>query len=398
MNSAKLKPQLHHSFIDPRAFAIVEKLQKHGFISYLVGGCVRDLLLGIEPKDFDIATSALPQEVKKIIPHSYIIGKRFKLVLAKRGADQFEIATFRRDVPENLRPSDPANVEELVIKNDNFFGTPEEDAKRRDFTINGLFYDPVAEKVIDWVNASPDLEERWIRIIGHPPTRIVEDPIRSLRAIRLAHKIQFSIESSLRKAITEYAHMVALTALPRRREEYLKLLRLPRPDLAFLDLWDLGLIDTCLPSLKPFFQNPEKEEEFLFALQKKTVGIGVSEPVQLMFPLATIFWKLNDQNDELTAHFLLTEFGAYRNEIQMIINALRSLNHLPAVNFFKKRSKKRKLGFLTQPWMSLVWDWALKNIGGRSELNAVEVKEWENEFARLQAKIDPLKNSTLGCL
>jgi poly(A) polymerase len=388
MNSVKLKPHLHSSFIDPRAFAIVERLQKQGFKSYLVGGCVRDLLLGIEPKDFDIATSALPQEVKKIIPHSYIIGKRFKLVLAKRGADQFEIATFRRDIPENLRPSETTNVEDLVIKDDNFFGTPEEDARRRDFTINGLFYDPVAGTILDWVNAGPDLEGRWVRMIGHPPTRILEDPIRSLRAIRLAHKIQFSLESSLRAAIAEYAHMVALTALPRRREEYLKLLRLPQPDLAFLDLWDLGLIDSCLPSLKHIFLNPDLEQEFLFALQKKSYGVSVTEPVQLMFPLAAAFWKLHDKNEDLTAQFLQTEFGAYKAEIQIIMSALRSLNHIPAVHFFKKRSRKRKLGFLEQPWMSLVWDWNFKNLGEPAGLDLVSLAEWENEFAHLAKDIE----------
>src|SRR5262249_29235348 len=143
---------------------------QRGFTTFLVGGCVRDLLLGKHPKDYDIATNARPQDVRRMIHNSFIIGKRFRLVLVKRGDVQYEVATFRRD----LRPDE--NVEELPGGADNIFGTPEEDARRRDFTVNGLFYDPVQHKLFDYVEAAADLEHGVVRMIGDPDVRLAEDP------------------------------------------------------------------------------------------------------------------------------------------------------------------------------------------------------------------------------
>src|SRR5580692_1341070 len=165
------KPHLHQDWVDPHAVGIVRALQKRDYTTYLVGGCVRDLLLGIHPKDFDIATNARPDEVKRIIHRAYVIGKRFRLVLVRRDEMQFEVATFRREVGEDEQREDlPAG--------DNVFGTAEEDAKRRDFTINALFYDPIADQLIDFAEGLPDLENRWIRMIGEPTKRLLEDPIR----------------------------------------------------------------------------------------------------------------------------------------------------------------------------------------------------------------------------
>ena len=161
---------LHPKFVDHEAKQIVRRLQDNRYESYLVGGCVRDLLLGILPKDYDIATSAKPSQIKRAVPYSYIIGKRFRLVLVRRGDKQFEVATFRRNVkPEDLPPEDEGeNV------GDNFFGTPEEDAKRRDFTVNALLYDPKSNEITDYCNGREDLEAGIIRIIGEPETRLDE--------------------------------------------------------------------------------------------------------------------------------------------------------------------------------------------------------------------------------
>src|ERR1035437_4250249 len=137
------KPHLHQDWVDPHAVGIIRALQKKGFITYLVGGCVRDLLIGIHPKDFDIATTAKPDEVKRTIHRAYVIGKRFRLVLVRRDELQFEVATFRHELREDESRIDlPAG--------DNIFGTAEEDAQRRDFTINGLFYDPIGDQLIDF--------------------------------------------------------------------------------------------------------------------------------------------------------------------------------------------------------------------------------------------------------
>ena len=170
MLEIKQKPHLHASWIDPDAIEIVERLQRAGFTSYLVGGCVRDLLAGIHPKDYDIATNALPNEVKKKVWGSYVIGRRFRLVLVKRGEQQYEVATFRR----SSKPEDFSEGEEQPV-GDNFFGTPEEDALRRDFTINALFYDPIKDELIDYAKGLADIESCTLRMIGDPKTRILED-------------------------------------------------------------------------------------------------------------------------------------------------------------------------------------------------------------------------------
>ena len=154
--SDRQKPQLNQKWINHHAFGIVKALQSQGHETYLVGGCVRDLLLGIQPKDFDIVTDAKPNEVRKIIRNAYVIGKRFRLVLVKRNEHQFEVATFRRNIREDEDPAD-------LPSGDNIFGSPKEDANRRDFTINAMFYDPVNEKLIDFSQGLTDLDDGIIR-------------------------------------------------------------------------------------------------------------------------------------------------------------------------------------------------------------------------------------------
>ena len=232
--------------IDPDAFQIVRILQNRGFTTYLVGGCVRDIILGKHPKDFDIATNARPQEVKRAVSNAFIIGRRFRLVLVKRGDMQYEVSTFRRD------PRPDENLEELP-GGDNLFGSPEEDARRRDFTINCLFYDPIACRLIDYAEGLPDLEAGVVRMIGDPNVRLNEDPIRILRGIRLAHMIRFSLDSDLRLAMQKHSENLLNTALPRRREEILKFLRLDNPALPFLTSMDLGVLDLSFQRLtRPF--------------------------------------------------------------------------------------------------------------------------------------------------
>lgn len=364
MSEVKTKPHLHASYIDPRAYEIVERLQRRGFTSYLVGGCVRDLILGIQPKDFDIATNATPQEVKRSIANSYIIGRRFKLVLAKRHSDQFEIATFRREATkEELLPnteSDSPETQEAdasFIFNDNYFGTPEQDALRRDFTINALFYDPVLQQVIDYAKGQEDLNRRVIRMIGSPDRRIIEDPIRSLRAIRLAYKINFTLDSDLRAAILRNSPPVALAALPRRREEYLKILKLPQASLAFFEMYDLGLIDVCLPSLKEMFRSGVGQQMLRNYLDHFCEPIANYEELSapsLMAPLVMAMLQFDPNRGwDWIEIFLKNEFGAFKNEIAHLQVALGQLGVFPKIENFRKRSRRRRVGFFENPWFNL---------------------------------------------
>src|SRR5687768_5240572 len=181
-------PSLDRAAIDPDADRVVRKLTRAGHKAYLVGGCVRDLLVGRTPKDFDVATSATPNEIKATFRNSRIIGRRFRLAHIFFGSKIIETSTFRanpREVEEEAgEASGDGEAQDLLIRRDNVFGTAEEDARRRDFTINGLFYDLDTGQVIDYVNGMVDLQERLVRTIGDPDIRFREDPIRILRAIK----------------------------------------------------------------------------------------------------------------------------------------------------------------------------------------------------------------------
>ena len=265
--------------IDPQAISILRKLKDSKFDSFLVGGCVRDILVGIPPKDFDIATNALPNEVKKKISYCFIIGRRFKLVHARRGDKIFEIATYRREA--TTEEIESSALAEAQFTEENYFGTLKEDSFRRDFTINALFYDPIEQSLVDFCSGLRDISLRIIRIIGSPVERLKEDPIRILRAIRLSHKLNFQIEPELRKAIFEHAEDLVRTAPPRRREEWLKFFKLPNQDNVWIDLYDLNILKFVLPTFHSLFENSEKRELFLSYVRRRSyIGFDLSNNIE----------------------------------------------------------------------------------------------------------------------
>lgn len=366
-----VKPSLHASWIDRDAYDIVKRLQAKGHQTYLVGGCVRDLLCEVHPKDYDIATSALPNEIRKLIHGSYVIGKRFRLVLVKRGDQQFEVATFRR----SGRAEDFTEGEDAPI-GDNFFGTCEEDAIRRDFSMNALFYDPVKEELLDYPNGLKDVENRILRMIGDPATRIQEDPIRSLRALRLSHKLKFKIDPELRQAIADHSDWVAKSVLPRRREEYLKILRLKEPVAAFLEMWDLNLLQICLPGLIPIFANPERQQRFLTALARANDYIlDPSNPVELYVPFVlAVREALSDDGwsvEEEEAFYRL-EMGLFKAEWAEIESGLQFRQRLYDIDHFRRRGQRRQQAFVHHPALTM----ALRMLAYEFELSPQLVQFW----------------------
>ncbi len=207
--------------IDREALKVLYRLKDHGFIAYLVGGSVRDLLLKKRPKDFDIGTNARPEEVKRLFRYSRIIGKRFRLVhVYFKGGKVIEVSTFRRQTDYDDREA----IRE-GMGNEDIFGSPQEDAFRRDLTINGLFYNIADFSVIDFVGGMKDLRAGIIRVIGDPERRFLRDPVRMLRAVRHAARTGFEIEPATWKAIRANADKIRLCAVPRVRDEWLKDLR-----------------------------------------------------------------------------------------------------------------------------------------------------------------------------
>lgn len=355
MTEVKTKPRLESSWIAPAAQNIVSALQDQGFAAYLVGGCVRDLLVGVPPKDFDIATSAEPEQVKKSIRGSYIIGRRFRLVLVRRGDQQYEVATFRRA----LRPEDQNTNEgeEPVITGDNFFGTPEEDALRRDFTVNALFYDPSKNEIIDYANGLPDIDARILRVIGDPEERLIEDPIRSLRAIRLSHKIGFSIEPKLRQAIENKAEEIAKSILPRKREEYLKILRLDQPDLALMEMHDLKIMQYAWPKLSELLSEQDRFTQFIHIFHKlNPITASYQQPSLRYLPMVIALQQaleLDSTKEDFLSDILKEEMGIFKGELTEIFYVLKLAKDFPDPASFLKRGQRRQSGFLNTPYLEL---------------------------------------------
>jgi poly(A) polymerase len=255
MGEPRIVPREEHPVsrrdIDPDALKVLYRLRQFDHTAYLVGGSVRDLILGRHPKDFDIGTSAHPYQVKKLFRNCWIIGRRFRLAHVKFGQKVIEVATFRRQVApgeevvaDGVPAPDPTTPEgEQLIHRDNTFGTPEEDAFRRDFTINALFYDIATFSIIDYVGGLDDLRAGIVRSIGDPDVRLREDPVRMIRAIALAARLSFTIEPSLLASIRQHRREIAKSSLPRLLEEYYKILRAGSSAIAFRHLAEVGLLE-----------------------------------------------------------------------------------------------------------------------------------------------------------
>jgi poly(A) polymerase len=237
--------------IDPDALKVLYRLRQSNHIGYLVGGSVRDLLLGRRPKDYDVGTSAHPYQVKKLFRNCWIIGRRFRLAHVKFGTKVIEVATFRRQVQpgeeiaqDGVPVPDPSTPEgEHLLHRDNTFGTPEEDAFRRDFTINALFYDIATFSIIDYVNGLEDLRAGIVRSIGEPEVRFQEDPVRMLRAVALAARLDFVIDQPILDAIRVHRREIAKSSPARLLEEYYKILRGGYAEKTFHGLSAAGLLE-----------------------------------------------------------------------------------------------------------------------------------------------------------
>jgi poly(A) polymerase len=316
--------------IDPDAVKVLRRLTRAGYTAYLVGGGVRDLLLDRRPKDFDIATSARPNEVRNLFRNCRIIGRRFRLAhILFGGGKVIETATFRKDPTEALDLAEGEAQEEfaafdagedaseassdgesenpldgtalvprrkkrdddadLLIRHDNVFGEPHEDAIRRDFTINGLFYDLEREEVIDYVGGMTDLERRVVRTIGEPDVRFREDPIRMLRAIKFSARCDLGLSPEVYDAIIDNRQELEKSAPPRVLEEVLRLLRGGAAHRSIWLAWDTGMLHVVLPELAAYLDDQGAGTEALFgrlrAIDARTRDFGVPTDAVLLAAL-----------------------------------------------------------------------------------------------------------------
>lgn len=301
--------------VDPDALYVMEKLHSHGHTAYLVGGSVRDLLLNQKPKDFDISTSAEPEEIKKLFRNCILIGRRFRLAHIRFGKKILEVSTFRAGDPES----------DALILRDNIWGTPEQDVLRRDFTINGLFYDPATQQVIDYVGGYPDLQKKFIRTIGQPFIRFRQDPVRMLRMLKFQARFGFDVDPSARIALLECRHEIAKSSSARIQEELLRMLESGASESFFRLMAEHGFIRLMMPAFGEFMESSESEEIFAFL---KEVDTTFHDPTRSLLPrpvlLSCLVYPLMEKRIETryTAREKVPHLGEISKEAHEQINEI----------------------------------------------------------------------------
>jgi len=337
------------------AAGIVRRLQAAGFSAFWVGGCVRDVLLGRQPQDYDIATSARPGQVEKLFKRTVGVGKKFGVMVVLEAGHQFQVATFRAEADYQ----DGRHPEQVT------FASAEADAQRRDFTVNGLFYDPATEKIHDWVNGEADLRAKIIRTIGVPEERFAEDHLRLLRAVRFAAQLDFAIEPQTLAAIKRLAAKIELISAERIRDELIKLFSPPHAARGLVLLLQSGLLPGVLPELvatiaceqSPDF-HPEGTvfEHIRLMLEKMPPGAPAALPWAVI--LHDIAKPATAERDPVTAkiHFyghekvgallaerILTRLRFPKKEIEEIVTCVRQHMQFKDVKQMRKATLRRLL-------------------------------------------------------
>lgn len=276
--------------IDNCALSITSELQNAGYTAFIVGGAVRDLLLGIVPKDYDIATNARPEEIRSIFRRSRIIGRRFQLVHVMCGNEIVEVSTFRGHSSDPEKQITKQVDQHGRLLRDNVFGSQAEDAVRRDFTINALFYDPEREEIHDFVGGYQDIKHKKLRIIGLPEQRYREDPVRMLRAIRFAAKLEMQIDQNTAKPISDLAPLLQNVPPARVFDEMMKLLLSGYALSCVIDLRARGLHHGLLPFLDVILEQPMGEQFITHALKCTDTRIKQGKAVSPGFIFAVLLW------------------------------------------------------------------------------------------------------------
>jgi poly(A) polymerase len=382
-------PRSEHSIsrkqIDETTLKVLYRLARSGHKAYLVGGGVRDLLLERKPKDFDVGTDATPNQVKKLFRNCFLVGRRFRLAHVRFGADSLvEVATFRRQARPDDMPEDPSDH---FMFAENIFGTPQEDAFRRDFTINALFYDIETFSVIDYVGGLEDLKLRRLRVIGDPLVRFTEDPVRMLRALEFAARLGFSLDEAAREAIYERGPLIAEAAPARIREELMELFRHRVAAGVLREAQAMGL----LPHLLAGYEGDDETFALLPQLDARTAA---GTPVEEHLALAALFLSRFRRACPADAELSVTDAVRIGNLILAphcsyfhIAHGIRHLARELLVGFFRlsrgrgQRGERRFLQHPTTPQALELFDLWTAVSGEGIELAAL----WREALSRPEA-------------
>ena len=287
-NPEIIKASVHHiksENIDQEAKSVIDQLNRAGFDAYIVGGFVRDSILGLKPKDCDVVTNAKPEEIKTAVKRTRIIGRRFKIVHARTGRKITEISTFRSSSKKNIKKSQKG-----ILLRDNNFGNIEDDAFRRDFTINSLYLDTKNMEVIDFVGGYEDLQNKVLRSIGESHERFREDPVRILRAIRFKSKLDLSLESNLEKNVSRLSHLLKEISSGRKYEETLKMLLSGNSQSIMSEMRKYNVTEYLLPVTQGYL-NSKKDRRFIFnALRNTDKRFQQNKTLTPSFLFSVLLW------------------------------------------------------------------------------------------------------------
>ena len=403
---------ISNSGVSEAAMHVIEGLKESGYEAYLVGGCIRDLILGQTPKDFDVSTNASPEQVKSAFKDCRIIGRRFRIVHVRHKREIIEVSTFRGNPKdkENASRNEMREGKEGQLVRDNVFGTRDEDAFRRDFTINALYYDPIEEKILDFMDSVKDIKAGKLSTIGDEKSRFIEDPVRMLRMIRFAAKLDFKLEDHSIELIKEHANLLTHVSAPRMFEEVLKLFHGGKALRSFEMLRGMSLFKTMFPFTaqhivdgEPGF--PER------ALANTDARIRAGKPVIPAFLFACLLWdpvredanQLMDSGNNVAKAWKIAMTDAIRDQSQYVALPRRLADVIIDIWMLQFRMVKRQPSNIFQTMNDRRFRAAYDFMLLRAELNEVdqEIADWWTDIQEMdemgkKSMVAELKNSDDG--
>lgn len=389
---SRTQHRLSKTDISTNALKVLNRLNSAGFQAYLVGGSVRDLLLGKKPKDFDVATNATPNEIRRLFSNARIIGRRFKLVHILFNRDIIEVATFRgNEEPNELDENQKTNERGMLIR-DNVYGSFDEDAWRRDFSINSLYYNIVDSSIIDFTGGFKDIESRTLRIIGEPTTRYQEDPVRMLRAIRFSAKLQFKMDKETAAPIPNLANLIRHVSGSRLFDEMTKLYQCGEGESVQRLLIEHGLFTSLFEQTAKLSDSNHKQNALIsFALESTDRRVKESKPVTPAFLYAVLLWfPLQEKAMQLQQEENLPPLPALEKAMSLVISIQNQVVTIPKrfslvmreiwlLQFrFSKRSGRRAFQLLQHPRFRASYDFlVLRALAGDEQ---IELADWWTKF------------------
>jgi len=312
--------------MDQDALKVINRLNRHGYRSYLVGGCVRDLILGKRPKDYDVVTTATPSQIRKVFSNSRAIGRRFKIVHVIFRGKIIEVSTFR-SVPSHRLDKKKSKKSDVMLRRDNDYGTPREDAARRDFTINALYFDPRNESIIDYTGGFEDIKNGNISVIGDPDISFREDPVRMLRAAKFSAMLGFKLSPECVKGIRRNKNEIEKASPSRMLEEYAKIFRTGRSSEIFTSFWETGLFQVLFPeSVSAMDTSDQRSVSFMDTSIGKRLGVAdkmLSEREDLTTTIFIALFFVDLVKDVFLGHPIKNIINYVRHQIDPLSKRLQ---------------------------------------------------------------------------